>query len=118
MLPEIVLYADADGCLVGDQPELQVTNGGVVKDSAPRSLSVPAKRQITRLRENPIVIATAARCARTLVLGRSNSRRASEEISRLRFGKMWTRLIAFQSLTSRLLAVVTCLYPRDASLAQ
>jgi hypothetical protein len=75
MLSEIVQYAD--GCLVGDQPELQSPNGDVVKDSAPRSLSVPAKRQITSLREKPIVIAAAALRARALVLGRSNSRGAS-----------------------------------------
>ena len=76
MLSEIVQYAD--GCLVGDQPELRSPNGDVVvKDSAPRSLSVPGKRQITRLREKPIVIAAAALRARALVLGRSNSRGAS-----------------------------------------
>ena len=60
--------------LSGRSTGVAVSNGDVVKDSAPRSLSVPGKRQITTLREKPIVIAAAARCARTLVLGRSNSR--------------------------------------------
>lgn len=63
--------------LSGRPTGVAVTNGDVVKDSAPRSLSVLAKRQITRLREKPIVIAAAALRARALVLGRSNSRGAS-----------------------------------------
>lgn len=102
-----------------------VTNGDVVKDSAPRSLSVPAERQITRLREKPIVIAAAALRARALVLGRSNSRGASHLP-----GNGWkSHCCVFgrdvvssdcnpQSLTSRLLVVVTRLYPRDARLVQ
>lgn len=112
--------------LSGRSTGVAVTNGDVVKDSAPRSLSVPAKRQITRLREKPIVIAAAALRARALVLGRSNSRGASQLpgdgwkshycVSGL--VEMWFPPIAFQSLTSRLLVVVTRLYPRDASLVQ
>ena len=78
--------------LSGRSTGVAVTNGGVVKDSAPRS---PAKRQIKK----PIVIATAALRARALVLCRSHSRGASQgrveisllchRCSRSRWGFLW-----------------------------
>ena len=77
--------------LSGRSTGVAVTNGDVVKDSAPRS---PAKGQIKK----PIVIATAALRARALVLGRSNSPwsltppRKRVEISLLCF---WSRCAFF-----------------------
>jgi hypothetical protein len=55
--------------LSGRSTGVAVTKGDVVKDSAPRSLSVPAKRQITTLREKPIVIVAAALRARASGFG-------------------------------------------------
>lgn len=116
ILSEIVQYAD--GCLVGDQPELQSPTA-VLRRTPPRDRyqcradvkSRPCGRSLSLSLLQPVAPAPWSWVDRTL-------NEPQEEISLLCLAKMWTRLIASQSLTSRLSTAVIRLHPRDASLAQ
>lgn len=118
MLSEIVQYAD--GCLVGDQPELQ----------SPRRCCEGLRPEIAisagqTSNHDPAGEAYRYRCCspsrpslgfwvdQTLL----EPHRKRGNLTAVFSIEMWT-LVVSQSLTSRLSMVVTRLYPRDAPLVQ